>query len=157
MTQTALPLQASSEPRHPERVFHTWEKWECYPAGFHEVRWPFHGWDDDALREVYSTFLRNDNLFRASLERVLAEWPVSCEHNLTNQHTNRIAWLGQASVCIAFRVPQCFRGGFYHLTKEEQERANDTALEYLNRWLVAHGADELTQAQAKSRTEANLY
>lgn len=155
--QTTLNLVTTSEPRHIPRIYHTWEKWECYPAGFHENHGPFPGWDDDALRDIYATFLRNDNLFRAALERVLAEWPISCEHNLTNRNTNRIAWLGQAAVCIAFRVPQAYRGGFYLLTHEEQERANDTALEYLNRWLVAHGGDALTREQAASKTEANLY
>jgi len=155
--QTKLDLMSDAAPRQPTRVFHTWDKWECYPAGFHENRVPWLAWTDDEAREVYQLFLRNDRLFRAALERVLAEWPVSCEHNLTNQNMNRLAWLGQASACIAFRIPSAYRGGFYLLTKEEQDRANDTALEYLNRWLLGHGGDALTHEQARSRTEANLY
>ena len=157
MTQTSMDLMTKHEPRQPERIFHTWEKWECYPAGFHENSWPVTKWDNDDLRDLYAEFLGNDLLFRAALERVLEEWPMSCEHNLTNQNMNRIAWLGQAAACIAFRVPSVYRGGFYRLSEEHQARANETALEYLNKWLTANGGDALTMEQAKSKTEANLY
>ncbi len=70
---------------------------------------------------------------------------------------NRIAWLGQASMCIATGIPSRFRGGFYKLTEAQQARANATALEYLNRWLVLRGEPELAPEAAQSKTEMNLY
>ncbi len=139
-----------------ERIYHTWDAWECYPAGFYEVRAPKALGDIDC-EESYRTFLSDDDAFRAALGRVLAEWPNSCEHYLSNENMNRIAWLGQASMCIATGIPSRFRGGFYKLTEAQQARANATALEYLNRWLVSRGEPELAPEAAQSKTEMNLY
>lgn len=140
-----------------ERVYHTWDKWECYPAGFYEDHPPVGMTPQEAVR-AYRDFLRDTPRFEAALARVLAEWPTSCEHYLSNVNMNRIAWLGQAAMCIATRVPSCFRGGFNLLTKTEQRIANETALAALNRWLIARGEPTIpTVAAAKSRTEMNLY
>jgi hypothetical protein len=139
-----------------KRIFHTWEKWECYPAGFYDDNPP----DDMTARDAthaYRDFLRDTPRFEAALERVLSEWTRSCEHYLSNDSMNRIAWLGQAAMCIETRVPAVFRGGFNLLSAAEQETANQTALRALNRWLVEHGDPELTMDSAQSRTVANLY
>ncbi len=139
------------------RIYHTWEKWECYPAGFYENQ----GEDTSKSKEIaeaeYANFLRSPSLFGKALERVLAEWPKSCEHYLSNDKMNRIAWLGQASACIAIGLPSCYRGGYNQLTEEEQKAADALALECLNKWLVAHGEPALTIEAAASKTEANLY
>lgn len=137
-----------------KRIYHTWDKWECYPAGFYETRGPM---DDEQCRDAYAEFLRDIPRFQFALARVLCEWPNSCEHYLSNESMNRIAWLGQASMCIATGVPAQFRGGFNRLSEEEQLRANETALDALNVWLSLRGEPTLTLETAKSKTEANLY
>lgn len=139
-----------------KRIYHTWDKWECYPAGFYEDRAPDGMTPHEAVR-AYRDFLRDTPRFAAALDRVIVEWPNSCEHYLTNENMNRIAWLGQAAMCIATRVPSCFRGGFNLLTPAEQQEANATALVALNRWLAARGEPALTMDTAQSRTEPNLY
>ena len=140
-----------------KRVFHTWEKWECYPAGLYEDLPPA-GMTAKEATHAYRDFLRNIPCFEAALERVLAEWPRSCEHYLSNETMNRVAWLGQASMCIATRVPAAFRSGFNLLSKEDQRSADETALAALNRWLVAHGEPKLPSLEAAaSKTVANLY
>lgn len=138
------------------RIYHTWDRWECYPAGFYEERAPS-GMSKDEAERAYADFLRDDDRFRGALARVLSEWPNSCEHYLSNENMNRIAWLGQASACIATGLPSCFRGGFNRLTTAEQERANATALDALNTWLLARGEPTVTIDGAASRTVANLY
>lgn len=138
------------------RVYHTWDKWECYPAGFYENR-PTGGATVRECEAAYAEHLRDTPSFEAALVRVLAEWPNSCEHYLSNEKMNRIAWLGQASVCIARGIPSCFRGGFNLLSAAEQVAANEAALRALNRWLGAHGEPTLTMEEAQSKTEANLY
>lgn len=139
-----------------KRIFHTWEKWECYPAGFYEDV-PPNGMTPREALDAYARFLRDTSCFENALERVVTEWTHSCEHYLSNVNMNRIAWLGQAAMCIATRVPACFRGGFNLLSPAEQETANRAALKYLNLWLERHGEEPLTLETAKSRTEANLY
>jgi hypothetical protein len=70
---------------------------------------------------------------------------------------NRIAWLGQASLCYALGIPLTFRGGFQLLSKEEQEIANKTALIYLNKWLRKNGMEEVSMEEALSDNQMDLY
>jgi len=93
----------------------------------------------DEARRQYAVFLRDIPRFTAALARVLDEWPISCEQFLTNEQSNRIAWLGQASMCIATRVPSVFRAGFMLLSNGDRVHANATALEWLHIWLRRRG------------------
>ena len=70
---------------------------------------------------------------------------------------NRIAWLGQAAVANALNIPSCCRGGYNRLTDEQKYAADQMALKWLNRWLVANGRNQLMLADAQSKTEAELY
>lgn len=97
---------------------------------------------DDEARLQYKFFLRDLPRFESALKRILAEWPISCEQFLSNEHINRIAWLGQSSMCIETRIPACFRGGFRMLELGEQNTANTMALKYLNIWLRSQGEKE---------------
>lgn len=139
-----------------KRIHHTWDKWECYPAGFYEDQ-PPNGMTATEAVEAYATFLRDTPRFAAALQRVLSDWVKSCEHYLSNENMNRIAWLGQAAMCIETRVPAAYRGGFNMLSEAEQQTANETALLALNQWLAAHGEPVLTLCEAESKTVANLY
>lgn len=140
-----------------ERIYHTWDEWECYPAGLYETLPPQEGMSAQECRDAYAEFLADLDRFRAGLEGVLSDWPMSTEHYLTNERMNRIAWLGQAAMCHQTRVPRAFRSGFMLLTPAQQEAANTLALEYLNRFLVERGEKPLTPEEAQSKTEADLY
>lgn len=137
------------------RVFHTWDKWECFKAGFYAER-P-NGITVDEGEEKYRAFLSDPAQFRAALETITSQWTFSCEHYLTNDRMNRIAWLGQASVAQALGIPSCCRGGYDRLTDEQKNLADTLALEYLNRWLVSKGREQVDFAKAGGRTEAELY
>lgn len=131
------------------RVFHTYEKWECHKAGFYAGH-PPEGMTKTQCEEEYYRFLADTPRFSAALERVITEWKHSCEHYLTNAAMNRIAWLGQAAMCIATGVPAMFRSGFFLLSDDQQSTANETALLYLNKWLAANGREYVTLEQAYS-------
>ena len=137
------------------RIYHTWEKWECYPAGLYET-----GVSDmtaTEAQELYAKILCDSKRFEKALRRVIAEWPKSCEHYLTNEAMNRIAWLGQASACVDSKLPRCYRGGFNLLSEKEQDTANKLALRYLNVWLKAHN-EELTDLEgAGISSKVDLY
>lgn len=140
-----------------DRIYHTWDEWECYPAGLYETHPPQEGMTAQECRDAYTEFLRDLDRFRAGLEGVLADWKHSTEHYLTNERMNRIAWLGQAAMCHQTRVPRAFRSGFMALTAGEQAAANGLALEYLNRFLTGRGEPALTLDEAQSKTGADLY
>lgn len=138
------------------RVYHTWDKWECYLHGFYEER-PPNGMTQEQGEELYREFLSDLPRFEAALQEVTTTWKNSCEHYLTNDRMNRIAWLGQASVAQALRIPSCCRGGYNLLTDSQKKDADLLALKYLNIWLKNKGRDEIPYEQALSRTEAELY
>lgn len=143
------------EPKKNGRVLHTWEKWECYQHGFYAES-PTDMTQDEG-EERYREFLADPSRFAAAMEVIISEWKHSCEHYLTNDRMNRIAWLGQASVAQAMRIPSCCRGGYHRLTEDQKQAADELALKYLNRWLVANGREAVDAKTAGGRTEAELY
>lgn len=132
----------------PERIFHRHEDWECYQAGFYASTKP--GVSREQGEEMYRVFLSDLPKFEEALGVVITEWQHSCEHYLTNVAMNRIAWLGQAAMCQATGIPAAYRAGFSLLTEEQQEAANQLALEYLNYWLEAHRRKPITMEEAYS-------
>ena len=137
------------------RIVHTYDKWECYKAGFYETTHP--ALTKDQCMEAYRDFFTDTKRFAETLDKVITEWKHSCEHYLTNNSMNRIAWLGQASACYALKIPSTFRSGFSLLTEDEQSEANETALIYLNKWLEANGREPLTMDVAYSGRQSDLY
>ena len=139
-----------------ERIFHTFDKWECYKAGFYNST--VDGMTKQQCEQVYAEFLTDIPLFAQTLQKVITEWKFSCEHYLTNKSMNRIAWLGQASVCYAKGIPSEFRGGYNLLSEEQQNAANETALEYLNKWLIANDRQPVTIGDAMMiDKQINIY
>ena len=139
-----------------ERIYHTWDKWECYPAGFFEVRAP-KPYTDDECQELYKELLSDIPEFKRVMLCILKDWKNSCEHNLTNERMNRIAWMGQAALCYKYKIPARYRGGYNLLTKDQQQAADTAALECINLWMEANGGILHTLDTIKSRTEADLY
>jgi ParB-like chromosome segregation protein Spo0J len=139
----------------PQRIFHTYDTWECYKAGFYNTTKP--GMTKKQCEEVYRDFLADLIQFSEALEHIITEWQHSCEHYLTNTEMNRIAWLGQAALCYAKGIPAAYRGGFNLLTDQQQKEANGVALEYLNKWLKANGREEVTMEIGLSDNQMELY
>lgn len=138
------------------RIFHTYEKWECFKAGFYNSTKD--GMSATQCEQQYYEVLTSDILFSLSLEKIINEWKYSCEHYLTNNAMNRIAWLGQAAVCYASGVPAKFCSGWNLLSKDQQDNANQIALTYLNKWLKANGLErvDLNEALSLGR-QVNIY
>lgn len=139
-----------------ERVYHTFDKWECHKAGFYASK--KEGMTAEECENTFAHFFKTPGLFDRVLPVVLSMWPTSCEHYLTNKAMNRIAWLGQAAVCYHFGIPSKFCSGWSLLTEDEQQAANETALRWLNFWLIRHGRKEVTMEEALSiNRQIELY
>lgn len=115
------------------RIFHPWDKWEDY-------RYNFYGgvkeYKKDGTLETYASMLRDLDKFESALKIIVSEWKYSCEHNLSNEAMNRIAYLGQAACALLYNVPHSVSmGGYNLLTSEEQKAADAMAEKYLNIWL----------------------
>lgn len=139
-----------------KRIYHTWDKWECYPAGFYENH-PPKGLDDDDCERIYKELLSNIDAFDQALSGVIQNWTNSCEHYLTNERMNRIAWLGQAALCFQHGIPSRYRGGYNLLSDDEKQAADQKALEWLNKWRFFQGHGPLTMREAQPKTQVDLY
>ena len=115
-----------------ERIFHHYDKWEDYHAGMYNED------KTDRQTRVFraARILGSTTLCRRAMEKVISEWKIATEYNLSNAEINRKAWLGQAACC-------CFAGIHEDETREawgmlsdrERVQANMIASEIINRWL----------------------
>jgi len=117
------------------RIFHPYDKWEDYAHGFYGGK----EYPKDNTLELYASLLKDLPRFEAALQTIIKEWKYSCEHNLTHEGMNRIAYLGQASCALVYNVPHnvCM-GGYNLLTLEEQKAADAMAQKYLDLWTEKH-------------------
>lgn len=132
----------------PNRIFHTYDKWECHKSGFYQsVK---DGWTHEECETEFKRILSDQKLFAEILEKVISEWKYSCEHYLTNTSMNRIAWLGQAAVCYESGVPSKYSGAWFDIEEIVRDEANATALIYLNKWLKINGRLDIDTEEALS-------
>ena len=109
------------------------------------------GMSDEQAIDMYAAFLRNSERFELAIARVFSEWPLSCENFLTNISNNRIAWIGQSSMCIETGIPCRFRAGFKRLSQEDQKMANSVAAKWLRRWERQHAQKDRNLRQAMGK------
>lgn len=133
---------------NPDRIFHTYDKWECHKAGFYESTKD--GMTHDECKQEYIKILSNQKIFAEILGKVITEWKYSCEHYLTNKSMNRIAWLGQAAVCYHSGVPSRYSSAWFDIPEDIREKANATALNYLNKWMDNNKFVQLEITEAAS-------
>jgi len=138
------------------RIFHTFDKWECNKAGFYDTK-PPKGMTADDCKKSYATLLADKEEFARVLDQVTSEWKHSCEHYLTNSAMNRIAWLGQAALCRKYGISSEFRSGYQLLTPEQQLAADEVALVALNKWLAANGREAVSMEVANPSRQSDIY
>ncbi|NTU49499.1 MAG: hypothetical protein HGA87_01145 [Desulfobulbaceae bacterium] len=115
------------------RIYHHWEKWECFKAGFYDKS-PPDGISKEEALQMYADFLADSDRFKSAINEVFKHWPHSCEQFLTNPEINRVAWLGQASMCITTGVPSFFKSGFRLLSEKQQAVANKVSADAIQEW-----------------------
>jgi hypothetical protein len=116
-----------------KRIYHHYINWEDYRNGFYDN---CSGEEKEKhLKSVIKMF-NSESLTIEYMNRVITEWRYSCEHNLTNDALNKIAYIGQAACCIYSKTPSTITmEGWNLLTSEVQDRANIIAQQTLDRWI----------------------
>jgi hypothetical protein len=156
LTEEEIEHYRTINTNDPDRIFHTYEKWECHKSGFYASG--KEGMTASECEKKYSEYLSDSERFKEGLDGVINEWIYSCEHYLTNKAMNRIAWLGQAAMCYSTGIPSKFCSGFNLLTAEQQDKANSIALEALNYWMKKYNRKEITMEEALSiGRQVNIY
>lgn len=85
-----------------ERIYHRYESWECFKNGFFKN---VSGAEKTNFSKKVIELFENPKQTEVFMNKVISDWPFSCEHNLTNNSLNRVAWLGQAACCIYAGIP----------------------------------------------------
>lgn len=115
------------------RIYHPYWYWEDYKSGFYEncsgeIKQQY-------IQKVLEMF-NSEQLTYEYMNKVINEWPYSCEHNLTNESLNKIAYIGQGACCLFANIPSTVTMEAWSLLKPEiQERANKQAESILNEWM----------------------
>lgn len=140
LTEEEIYNHKAGNTNDENRIFHTYDKWECHKAGFYLSN--KEGMTHEECENEFKRILSNQELFSEILNKLIYEWKYSCEHYLTNKAMNRIAWLGQAAVCFNSGVPSKYSYAWFDLDEKTREEANKTALKYLNKWLLINNRTE---------------
>lgn len=115
-----------------ERIYHHYSSWEDYPAGFYENQ------SGDTQKQLVLKVIDMFSDYGLALKymnKVISDWPLSCEHNLTNESMNKIAYIGQAAACIycgaSFKTTIV---AWNKLDQHIQNIADEIALSVLKDW-----------------------
>jgi len=118
-----------------ERIWHPWDQWE-------EVAHNMWGevLDRRTALETAIGFTADARLYGSYMQRVIREWPISCENALTDQRLNRRAWIGHAAAALAHGLPEDItREAWGYLNNEQRILANREADRAIAAWENAGG------------------
>jgi hypothetical protein len=125
-----------------KRIYHRYELWEDVAAGM---------WRKVTMAERKKylqqaiDFTGDSELYGSWMLKVIIEWPLSCEHNMTAVDSNRKAFVGHAAVCLALGIPEDItREAWKFLSIEQQDKANDKAGEAIAEWERKHEMSDKT-------------
>jgi len=115
-----------------KRIYHNYLKWEEHHAGMWQSVPKDEG--DKLLKEAIE-FTGNPELYGSYMQRIIMEWPISCEQNLTDRSMNRQAWIGHAACCLAIGCPEHItRAAWHFLSRDQQDKANAQADRAILAW-----------------------
>mgnify|MGYP000574741210 CR=1 FL=1 len=115
-----------------KRIYHSWEKWEDYKAGFYDN---ISGKDKSIMIDKVVEMFSSKDLTEKYMDKVIHNWFYSCEQNLTNNGMNKIAYIGQAACCLYFGIPATVTmEAWSEVDEEHQMEANEIATKKLNEW-----------------------
>lgn len=123
-----------------QRIYYRYELWEDYKNGMYQECKQ----DRKERVEKAACILGNAELCRKAMEKVVSEWPIATEYNLSNAGVNRKAWLGQAACsCYAGVHEDETREAWGIMTDAQRNRANAIAQEIIVEWVRQreHGDD----------------
>ncbi len=119
-----------------KQIFHPFSLWEDYEHGFYNTN--SGGNKTEMIKHVIQLFCNPDET-KIYMERVVKEWPYSCEHNFTNEGMNKIAYLGQAACSLYKNVPSTVTmEAWSKVPKEFQDIADGIAESIINEWENNH-------------------
>jgi hypothetical protein len=91
--------------------------------------------DEKELLEKAIEFTGDHIKYGHAMLRVVEEWPITCEHNLTNPSINHKAFIGHCAVTLQLGIPEYItRLAWSYLKEEQRVLANKAAEIAYGRW-----------------------
>ncbi len=116
-----------------ERIYHPYWLWEDFKNGFYDN---ISGEKKKELSLKVIELFNDSKLTKENMMRVINEWKYSCEHNLSNDSMNKIAYLGQGACCLYAGIPNAITMESWSLlSKERQKESDKIANEVLEIWI----------------------
>ena len=119
-----------------KQIYHRYEKWEDWQNGMWRKESSTY---EQAEIENVMAFTGCHISYGKAMLRVINEWPLSCQHNLTDPNINQKAWIGHAACCLERGYPEYLvRSAWNKLTKEQRVLANKAAEFAIEQWKSKH-------------------
>jgi hypothetical protein len=123
-----------------KKIYHHYNLWEDWKAGLYDLEKEY---DEYALEECSNyckELLSNPLEFYIIGKEMIDNWKYSSEVNLSNKNRNRQAWIGQATCCYKYGVPERItKIAWNMLTWIEQDEANKIADKLILYWEAEYG------------------
>jgi hypothetical protein len=113
-----------------KRVYHPACEWE-------ELRFNMWGSVENKPRFLTKAieFTGDASAYGDFMDKVVYEWPISCENALTDYSLNRKAWVGAAACALFYQIPEYIvREAWGYLTDEQRKLANRRAAIAIGDW-----------------------
>ena len=119
------------------QIYHHYSKWEDWKAGMWNT---VYGIEAGKYLDRAIQFTGDAKLYGSWMMRVIEQWPISCEVNLTNDSINQRAWVGHAACCLGIGCPESItRQAWHHLSDIQQMEANAQADIAIRTWMERKG------------------
>ncbi len=138
-----------------KQIFHHYKEWEDYKAGMWRK---ISKKEEQEIIQGCIDFTGNHELYGAAMLRVIKEWPISCEHHLTNLSINRKAWIGHAACQLQFECPEYVtRMAWGKLTEQQQKEANAVAEIAIKQWEQNFLLSSRVKTMSKIKLGVNVF
>lgn len=115
-----------------KQVWHPYWDWEDYKAGMWRR---LEKKEEQRLLPIAKDFTQDWVIYGNAMQKVVFEWPVTMEHNLTNPSLNHKAFVGHCAVCLTLGIPEYItRAAWKTLADNQQSLANYAADKAINKW-----------------------
>lgn len=115
-----------------QRIFYHYQLWEDFHNGMYDES--HEGRNERVLQA--KEILGNPETCKSAMQKVIDEWPISTQYNLSNAGINRKAWLGQACCSIWAGIHEDeVREAWGMLSDKQRAEANHIAYKIIKKWL----------------------
>jgi hypothetical protein len=119
-----------------DQIYHPYWLWEDYK----NKMWKKQPKEKELeMLPVAIEFTGDHIKYGSAMLRVIKEWPITCEHNLTDIGINQKAFIGHCAVCLELGIPEYItRLAWHQLTQEQQDKANAAAEFAIAQWISTY-------------------